>query len=523
MNQLISYLSLRLFLTLLLFFPLFYFLGTFLAEGGGTLGDDRVAISALFLLLLLLVSFMVSLGGTAYLRYRIDRLKESHGLQLKESIALFEKLCALSYSALFTWFSGEKLRKEFLPLFTDLFAPEIAGNLKLRRVVEYALLHGTCGRKGAEALGEVYAGLKSLHENELRCAEILKRQELCSDQLFDKLLDEYLKHTANGVTARSVYRDALRKNHPRSPEIVHMLLDETLSAREKDELQGWVLVHIHRKPAEYEVSCENIRKELQSLSETLGDRKTLLSKAVRNRLSSSAEENEKREEDVLSFSFTGRHPDTEEKRGTEGALIIEKEREQGEIREADIRIQEEETLFTAPPPLKGSSKKQGNTLRFLLAILFLLAGGVWLLQQRTAPPAPTAVSNAPSVTTPAVKEVPLTEEQAPPAVTQKKAQVPPLEGEKVLSTKPYTIQVAATKRLRDAKRFIRKLQKHERDVYLTVDHRSSSAENWYRIRLGFFNSREEARKQAEALKKKGYIKNFLITSFTGGVKVKTKE
>ena len=77
----------------------------------------------------------------------------------------------------------------------------------------------------------------------------------------------------------------------------------------------------------------------------------------------------------------------------------------------------------------------------------------------------------------------------------------------------HTIQVAASTSSEDAHRLIFNLKKKGvRNVY-QVKTKRKSGETWYKIRVGRFNSKENARRFADQLINKKTIKNYFIISF----------
>ena len=77
----------------------------------------------------------------------------------------------------------------------------------------------------------------------------------------------------------------------------------------------------------------------------------------------------------------------------------------------------------------------------------------------------------------------------------------------------HTLQVAASTSSKDAYRLIANLKKKGvRNVY-QVKTKRKSGETWYKIRVGRFDSKENARRFADQLINKKTIKNYFIISF----------
>jgi hypothetical protein len=77
----------------------------------------------------------------------------------------------------------------------------------------------------------------------------------------------------------------------------------------------------------------------------------------------------------------------------------------------------------------------------------------------------------------------------------------------------HTLQVAASTSSKDAHRLIANLKKNGvRNVY-QVKTKRKSGETWYKIRVGRFDSKENARRFADQLINKKTIKNYFIISF----------
>ena len=77
----------------------------------------------------------------------------------------------------------------------------------------------------------------------------------------------------------------------------------------------------------------------------------------------------------------------------------------------------------------------------------------------------------------------------------------------------HTLQVAASTSSKDANRLIANLKKKGvRSVY-QIKTKRKSGETWYKIRVGRFDSKENARRFADQLINKKTIKNYFIISF----------
>ncbi len=77
----------------------------------------------------------------------------------------------------------------------------------------------------------------------------------------------------------------------------------------------------------------------------------------------------------------------------------------------------------------------------------------------------------------------------------------------------YSIQVAAFKTLEKAEQVMNKLSLRGEKSYYT---KKAGKSDWYRIRLGEFNTKKEAKKYAEKLLKAKLIKGYFITNFEPG-------
>lgn len=84
---------------------------------------------------------------------------------------------------------------------------------------------------------------------------------------------------------------------------------------------------------------------------------------------------------------------------------------------------------------------------------------------------------------------------------------------------PYSIQVAAFKSMSRAEKAISELSDHVKNkAYFT---KTSGNTIWYRVRLGEFENKKEAKQYAEKLLQKKQIKGYFITNFEPGfVKIK---
>ena len=85
---------------------------------------------------------------------------------------------------------------------------------------------------------------------------------------------------------------------------------------------------------------------------------------------------------------------------------------------------------------------------------------------------------------------------------------------------PYSIQVAAFKTLSRAKKAINELTAKGEKAYYT---KTSGKTVWYRVRVGEFKTKKEARSYAEKLLKAKQIKGYFITTFDSGFAVTGKE
>lgn len=83
----------------------------------------------------------------------------------------------------------------------------------------------------------------------------------------------------------------------------------------------------------------------------------------------------------------------------------------------------------------------------------------------------------------------------------------------VVSDKPFTIQIAAFKDRTRAERAIKELNIPGLKAYISA---TGGETVWYQIRLGHYDSLDQARKAADELKKKRIISNYFIANFTSG-------
>ena len=87
---------------------------------------------------------------------------------------------------------------------------------------------------------------------------------------------------------------------------------------------------------------------------------------------------------------------------------------------------------------------------------------------------------------------------------------PPIEAEAKQSGKPWTVQVNAFPDEKSAKTWVDRLKEKGYNAYLSESRVGGRL--WYRVRVGRFDSREEAEKTQESLRKKEQLSRSFTTS-----------
>ena len=98
-------------------------------------------------------------------------------------------------------------------------------------------------------------------------------------------------------------------------------------------------------------------------------------------------------------------------------------------------------------------------------------------------------------------------EDRPPEAGKK---LPPTEGEAKQSGKPWTVQVNAFPDEKTAKTWVERLKDKGYNAYLSESRVQGRL--WYRVRVGRFDSREEAEKTQESLRKREQLARSFTTS-----------
>ncbi len=88
------------------------------------------------------------------------------------------------------------------------------------------------------------------------------------------------------------------------------------------------------------------------------------------------------------------------------------------------------------------------------------------------------------------------------AATEKKKKAPAVVAQKKTSGAVYTIQAAAVKKMEDADRLVTKLKKKGYPAYRAIG-KVPDKGIWFRVRVGKYQSRSEAKKTQQKLKKLG--------------------
>lgn len=84
----------------------------------------------------------------------------------------------------------------------------------------------------------------------------------------------------------------------------------------------------------------------------------------------------------------------------------------------------------------------------------------------------------------------------------------------ITSDRPFTIQVAAHKTSEKAVQHL-KMLKNRIDGYMVTPQQTGGS--WYKIRIGSFETTQDAIKTADSLKSAGRIKEYFVTRFEPGV------
>jgi cell division septation protein DedD len=95
-----------------------------------------------------------------------------------------------------------------------------------------------------------------------------------------------------------------------------------------------------------------------------------------------------------------------------------------------------------------------------------------------------------------------------PAATAGKARAPEADAKE--SSRPWTVQVNAFPDEKSAKTWVDRLRDKGYNAYLSESRIQGRL--WYRVRVGRFESRDEAEKTQEALKRKEHLAKAFATS-----------
>lgn len=86
--------------------------------------------------------------------------------------------------------------------------------------------------------------------------------------------------------------------------------------------------------------------------------------------------------------------------------------------------------------------------------------------------------------------------------------------EKIVVSDPFTIQVAAYVKEKDAQKFVDQLTQKGLDAFWTKA--TSSNRAWYQVKVSHFATRQEAQKYGQTLKSKGLINDFYVANYDMG-------
>lgn len=122
-----------------------------------------------------------------------------------------------------------------------------------------------------------------------------------------------------------------------------------------------------------------------------------------------------------------------------------------------------------------------------------------------APPAPSPTKEKPSV-----EKAPAVTEAKKEAPAQKASKVEPAKTDAAQREGPWTVQINAYPNDRDAKELAKKLKDKGYDAYVTST--KVKGRTWYRVRVGHFDTREQAQQLQETLKQKENLTKTITAS-----------
>lgn len=440
--------------------------------------DMGVVIAALSLLM---PSVFLSYIGKWRYNIFLIKVREYNLLESTEkTVKLFERLLQFASSFYFFPTTTEKLLKEIYQEYSKLYMGLHAGYQAAQDIYEKTLLRFPGDTNLQKMLLDIYLEKDTLSKKELGVCFLVFQHSIDNVNAIELLSNYYVKNNVFDFDSQEILRQAIILNTPSKEKIVDFLIHKLIELRRNDDFAAEVFLTAYSNYSnKSEAVIEAIirlsldrkkKRRTDNISKKVFDIYEKLPESIRKKI----------EEEVLKTRQENKMP-----------LAASKQ----SLKKWFIKLSDKITagkffLKRIIPKLKNFAdlelsflKKRPVIIFSSLGLVAALSFSVIVLKGRENRSSSLDLSDLnPSYN---IYE----------------------------SKLPYSIQVAAFKNLSGAEKAINNLSKKGRKAYYT---KTSGKDVWYRVRVGEFKTKNEAKHYAEKLLNKKIIRGYFITNFEPG-------
>lgn len=449
-----------------------------------------VRYNSFFWLLMAIMSLLIPsvvlsyIGKLRFNGFIIKAVEYDLSLHSGKAVKRFERLLRFASSFYFLPTTTEKLLKQIYQEYSKIFLGLHARSKAAQEVYEETILRHPGDSNLQNMLLDIYTQKENLSKNELKICFHIFRNSTGNRKAIEILSKHYIENNIFDFNAQEIFDKAIKLNIPSKETAVDFLILKLIELQREDDFAAKVYLTAH---SEYSNKSEPVMEAIMKLA--VDRKKKRATDDLSQKINRIYEEIPKKTRKLFEERFL-KTPE-----GKKAALVPEKKiiRElisglflkiidairsgktsfKSDIFKSKIFKVFDMSLVKKPPFIVFSSLS--------LAAVLLVTIIVFMEKSKVTPPLNLLNIN--------------------PQYTIYESKL------------PYSIQVAAFKTLQKAEKAINSLSKSGEMAYYTNTGEKSA---WYRVRVGEFKTKKEAKQHAEKLLKSKLIKGYFITYFEPG-------